>query len=148
MVKLWELLKRIMLNFTSIMASPLIRIRLLGCMVCCSWNNTTLSTRKVSSLKERSSQISAKCRTIHKIFHCAFSYPCLLISRRFLIRASHHCPFVYNGFYHWLYIIINSINLWGWCAWFTRIHLSLATQHHYYHNYYNYYFTHLSTLKY
>ena len=85
--------------------------RLLGCMVCCSWNNTTLSTRKVSSLKERSSQISAKCRTIHKIFHCAFSYPCLLISRRFLIRASHHCPFVYNGFYHWLYIIINSINL-------------------------------------
>ena len=23
----------------------------------------------------------------------------------------HHCPFVHNGFYHWLYIIINSINL-------------------------------------
>ena len=38
------------------------------------------------------------------IFRCALSYSCLCI------RASLCSPFVHNDFYHWLYIVINSIN--------------------------------------
>ena len=49
----------------------------------------------------------------YSIFCCEFSYPCLLIHRKFLIHALCHCPFVHNGFYHWFYIIINSIRLGG-----------------------------------
>ena len=34
----------------------------------------------------------------YSIFRCAFSYTCLLICRKFLIRASRRrCPFVHNG---------------------------------------------------
>ena len=33
--------------------------RLQGHMVCCSWNNTTLSTRKVPSLRGQSGQVLA-----------------------------------------------------------------------------------------
>lgn len=49
----------------------------------------------------------------YSIFCCKFSYPCLLICRKFLILALHRRPFFHSGFYHWLYIIINIINLLG-----------------------------------
>ena len=66
------------------------------------------------------------------IFCCAFIFPCLLICRKFLIRASHHPPFVHNSFYYQLYIIINIQRKFVSTKCFMpKIRLSLATQHHY-----------------
>ena len=83
-----------------------------GCMVHCSWNFTIrpiLSTLNSSFFKRtdlaNSGQNVERYTILHNIFRCTFSYPCLLI------RASYCDPFgVHNGFYHWLYIVINSIN--------------------------------------
>ena len=49
----------------------------------------------------------------YSLFSCEFSYLCLFICWKFLIHTFRHCPFFHNGFYHWLYVVINSINLWG-----------------------------------
>ena len=85
--------------------------RLQGCMVCCSWNfmimpivsnsNSYFFKKTVWPNMDKtwnSTQYSIFCR--------AFSYPYLLV------HALHHGPFVHNGFYYWLYIIINSTNSW------------------------------------
>ena len=127
--------------------------RLLGCIVCCSWNNTTQSTRKVSSLKERSSQISAKCQTIHKTIPHSYSTVHLATLAFSLAEDFSYVPCItgllsimvsITGF---ISSLIASICEDGTSAQFALICFSLATQHHYYPNYYII-FTHLSTIKY
>ena len=78
-------------------------------MVCCSWNfviSPILPTSNSPFFKRMVWLNLGKTSngTQQSIFRCAFSYSYLCI------RASLCSPFVHNGFYHWLYIAINSIN--------------------------------------
>ena len=80
-----------------------------ACMVCCSWNfviSPILPTSNSSFFKRTVWPNLGKTSNgmQQSILCCMFSYPCLLI------RASLCSPFVHNGFYHWLYIVINSMN--------------------------------------
>ena len=69
-------------------------------------NNTILSLSKKGSFFERTIWPIAdlykmsNSRT-YSIFCCEFSYPWLIICKKFLICALCHCPFLDNGFYHW-----------------------------------------------
>ena len=74
-----------------------------------SWLHPFSQPQTFTSLREWSGQNVEQYTILHTCH--MFSYPCLLIC------PSCCGPFVCNSFYHWLYIIINSIYLWGHATW-------------------------------